>query len=744
MTSGTFQANLTINKASGSAILGSAFSVTGTATINAGNTLNLAGNNFPVGGWGSFVNNGTLKLTGAETVETPTLGTGSTVIYTATSGTQTVKNWGYKNLIISGVGATFVLPANASGTAIGNLILGPGTTSQIGTTTYVANLTSLGASGNLATLTGGTLNFTGSGKVVANYLNLSNNIATPSTALYYGPWSTVGSGVSGWNSGGIIGQASTSGTFTSSIINLGKYSSFGNFSYNTTNYTGTTVAIKVRTSANADMSGATDWASCSAVASGSALSTDSCATAGQQYIQYQVVLTSPSTSVTPKLDDVSIQYNAYSATGSLISSAYDSGDPTNEIAFLSWNQTTPSGTGVTISLRTAPNSGGSPGTWTDWSPLTNGNPVTCTLASGTVTCPLSAIPATMQDATGDQWFQYKATLTSDGANTPTVANVTIKYVINLAPQFDTTFGTNGVTVSQVSDKTDAHYGQVKIQYKPFDPDTKSGSTANQGHVTPSFQYYSGGTWVNIPSQYLGATDLNNVDVGETATDPNTSVHTAYWNAVAELPNNYSSSMQIQVTADDNELANHLGTAQSAPFALDTKAPVIASAILDADAQALTVSISDDTDVLYRISTTALSTDVTASPAWTDVGAASLSGSIPITITDPTQTSTIYFQTRDPFGNLTSKKIVAPTAPFNFNLKDTSNLLAGDFREFLSWQIYTNETDSTFSHYEIDRATGSSLSINPSTAYSVINTVSVDATNFYSDPPFTLKLNLPDL
>ena len=107
-----FQSNLTITKPSGSVILGSIFKVNNkTTTINTSNTLNLAGFDFTSAS--GFVNNGTLKLKGTETVTTPTLNSGSTVEYTGTTYSGNIKNWTYTNstLNINGLGGVFTLPS---------------------------------------------------------------------------------------------------------------------------------------------------------------------------------------------------------------------------------------------------------------------------------------------------------------------------------------------------------------------------------------------------------------------------------------------------------------------------------------------------------------------------------------------------------------------------------------------------------------------------------------------------------
>ncbi|MEI6874615.1 MAG: hypothetical protein WCL50_05730, partial [Spirochaetota bacterium] len=62
---------------------------------------------------GSITVAGTLKLTGDNTtITTPTLSNGSTVEYSATSSSRTLKDWAYYNLKINGAGGTFVMPSS--------------------------------------------------------------------------------------------------------------------------------------------------------------------------------------------------------------------------------------------------------------------------------------------------------------------------------------------------------------------------------------------------------------------------------------------------------------------------------------------------------------------------------------------------------------------------------------------------------------------------------------------------------
>jgi len=98
--------NLIINGAGGTFNLPGDTTV---ATVNvAAGTLNLAGHNLSVAG--DFTVTSTLALQGGETLTNPTLGTDSTVLYNATSGTRDIKEYSYHNLSINGTGGTFALP----------------------------------------------------------------------------------------------------------------------------------------------------------------------------------------------------------------------------------------------------------------------------------------------------------------------------------------------------------------------------------------------------------------------------------------------------------------------------------------------------------------------------------------------------------------------------------------------------------------------------------------------------------
>lgn len=105
-----------------------------------------------------------------------------------------------------------------------------------------------------------------------------------------------------------LNQYYDSGTITSAIFDL----SYGG-DWGTATLTGTNTAnvdIKVRTSNDSGMSGATAFSSCNALASGADLTDSTCVTQNQQYIQYELTFNAVS-NVTPVVTDVDLTYDAY-------------------------------------------------------------------------------------------------------------------------------------------------------------------------------------------------------------------------------------------------------------------------------------------------------------------------------------------------------------------------------------------------------------------------------------------------
>lgn len=117
--------------------------------------------------------------------------------------------------------------------------------------------------------------------------------------------------------------------------------------------------------------------------------------------------------------------STYAMSGSLISSAFDSGAQ-SFFCVIVWEEEMPGGCStcqITFQLQTAPDSGGSPGTWSPtWSGPSgeeDGNEDDFYASSTGALIHFSH--------NTDQWVRYKAQLTGDGGNSPVLKAVKIYY-----------------------------------------------------------------------------------------------------------------------------------------------------------------------------------------------------------------------------------------------------------------------------------------------------------------------------
>jgi DNA-binding beta-propeller fold protein YncE len=521
-----------------------------------------------------------------------------------------------------------------------------------------------------------------------------------------------------------------SGTFTSAVIDLGAPAvTFGTLSWSAT-LNSQTITLKARSSATADFSGATAWASCSNITSGAALSTGGCVTNGHQYIQYQATLSTANTAVTPTLDSVALAYTQYAALGALISSVYDTGDGHNLIARLTWVDAATS-TNNTVRFRVRSSADGA--TWSAW----------CGYADCSGTSYFTDATGNGQDLANDhplrsgnddRYVQYQAFLASDATATPSLTSVSVKYVINAAPDFDATYGTNGVDVSQDATASSPTWGKVNITYKVRDTDTNSG-TINAGKILPSFEYSTnnGSTWTAIPSGDLQASDSTLKDVDTCAGGANCTSYTTYtavWTASSTVPSTFSANAKVRVTANDNEAANNTAQATSAAFTLDTLGPVVTASI-DASVgpatATTTLSVTDGSQSQYRFCNDASfpATDSQGnSCAWSTLGGNLTNSLIDwIPLRDAYNDEPVYLQVRDAYGNTTVSSIVAPATPANFDMRDISNPDIGVYKKFLSWSVFAATTSKAFSSYKVYNSTNG-------TDYSLLTTISDSATNYY--------------
>jgi hypothetical protein len=100
----------------------------------------------------------------------------------------------------------------------------------------------------------------------------------------------------------------TSGTLTSSIFDSEQAPDWGTLTYSATTPTNTTASVAVRSSNSASMTSATAFASCTAVTSGSDISSNGCVTDTNRYLQYQVTLATTNQLATPTFTDITTTF----------------------------------------------------------------------------------------------------------------------------------------------------------------------------------------------------------------------------------------------------------------------------------------------------------------------------------------------------------------------------------------------------------------------------------------------------
>ncbi|MCL0056704.1 fibronectin type III domain-containing protein [Dehalococcoidia bacterium] len=432
---------------------------------------------------------------------------------------------------------------------------------------------------------------------------------------------------------------------------------------------------------------------------------------GHRWIQYKAYFSTTDTSVTPRLDDITINYLFFPALAWLISSPYDAGDAANVLADITWSESISAGvTDVKFQLRTSPDNA----TWTPWVGPCDG--ATGTFSTTTFfTDPDGGelIDADMKDGIDDQWIQYKVWLkTADGMVTPTLSDVTLTYVVNAPPEFNLDYptdGAGGVLAFQGPDT------KVHISYSIRDINTHYYGVARPGYVVPSFEYSldGGASWATIPSTALAPGDLDNKAVHHTYWTR----HTATWDAKTHLGSTiYTTTAQIRVTVDDGEAANPTASQASANFVLDTKIPS-PSIIIDSRTDELTISMIEDSPVKMKISNKPdLRPDGrnADSGIWLPFGPdADNDGYGDPLVASTTRSWTltgdivekVYFQFKDKFGNATNiLSSFTPSRPSNVIFQDISHVPSGKWKIFIAWGAIPPPTHHEFKHYGIHRST----------------------------------------
>jgi len=306
------------------------------------------------------------------------------------------------------------------------------------------------------------------------------------------------------------------GRYTSSVLDFGMHLGFTTMSYNVTLLTGTTLSVEVRTGTTAVPDGS--WSSWQIFSSGADISV----LGTPRYLQYRVNFSANGgNTASPVFDEITFNYSGVDLESSLISSAYNTTSATNLITALSWVETLAANSGVRVQLRTAPDSGGVPGSWSAWagpdgsaasywsSPNTYAGGCS---GSGTITC--TVIPSMLRNGENNQWLQYRVTLVSDGIAQPLLSDITVLYTSGTAggiivnPVAGLTTTEVGGTATFTVELTSAPAADVVINLDSGD--------LTEGTVSPASLTFTNGSWGQQTVTVSGVDDaVNDGDIAYT-------------------------------------------------------------------------------------------------------------------------------------------------------------------------------------------------------------------------------------
>ncbi|MBT4349358.1 hypothetical protein HOD19_01085 [bacterium] len=144
------------------------------------------------------------------------------------------------------------------------------------------------------------------------------------------------------------------------------------------------------------------------------------------YLQFEALDNQEVNLVTWFVDDIQLtgysEPSDYSYDGWFTSSEYDSGSTNATWNSISWSASaTTTDNTIKFQLRSAPDTAGVPGTWTDWLGPIDVSDYYIDDQGG------ETINTTHSDGTNDQWLQYRTFFTSDGVASPVLEDVSIEY-----------------------------------------------------------------------------------------------------------------------------------------------------------------------------------------------------------------------------------------------------------------------------------------------------------------------------
>jgi len=310
---------------------------------------------------------------------------------------------------------------------------------------------------------------------------------------------------------------------------------------------------------------------------------------------------------------------------------------------------------------------------------------------------------------------------------------------NAPPAFDSSFGTDGISVSQISDSADANFGKVKIQYSIKDTDTDGDAVPN--FVTPTFAYDSGSGFTNIADSNINYTDA---PAGGQIVDQNSDgvrdnkvlagsflTYTAYWTPPADIS---TATASFKITVDDHEALSNTTSKTISSMTIDSKKPTVSTPVtFDAGIAGVTDSAtitipkpSDLSAVQYRIA------DDSSNSSPQDTGWVNMTAdtTIPWTFDSVVGIKTIKYQFRDAYANTTSEVSTSTLTPVDANsfvVQDASNPKIPSYDMYISWKAITDTTG--FASYRLEYAT-SSNNVNFSPYQSIGTGMSDSTTNYY--------------
>ncbi|MBI4281426.1 hypothetical protein HY625_01255, partial [Candidatus Uhrbacteria bacterium] len=232
-------------------------------------------------------------------------------------------------------------------------------------------------------------------------------------------------------------------------------------------------------------------------------------------LRWKATLSTSNTAQTPVLSNISIIYTYYSASQVLTSSQFNTEASTTQLMQIAWGETVPAGTNVRLQIRTAPDSSGSPGTWSDWLGPTSATDYYETTPAGETVNSLNSA------GSDDQWMQYRAYLTSTGLDTPMVASATISYntfpatpsLSSVTHPSQTTFypsATPLITITAGTPTPDHYHYLVNQTASPTIGAVAAGTQTAGSFTVSGGAITSDGTWyVHVVAHDIGETNSAN-------------------------------------------------------------------------------------------------------------------------------------------------------------------------------------------------------------------------------------------